>query len=242
MSLIYHSYSEYYDLVFSDRSFESEIDEILMFSKKAVNEPVFCDMRCGTALHLAELSERGHPVVGVDYSEAMVNLARDRLSDYESATVIQSSDKNVDISPRPNVITNLFSSICHTLSDTGLQAVFHNYWQNLQLGGLLILDMTKLSAVPEILEGVDSGEKYWLRTNVNPVSETIYEFSREYKINTDDEPVTFRDEFTLRYFQPEELASILRETGFEILKIQHTLGDLENRLVIVARAVSETDI
>lgn len=241
MSRIYHDYGEYYDLVFGDRPYESEVDHLVDLVDAAGDIPTFCDMGCGTGLHLRQLAERGYPVVGVDSSREMVRIARDRLGEFDAARVIHASDKAVTLPSRADVILCLFSTFGHNLSDEAIRTALSNYRENLHPEGTLVLDMAEPPAGGTDLDGTVSDERYRLRTDGYRVTDGVYEVFRQYEIREEGETVTFQDQYAVRFLERPEIESALRRAGFEVSFVESNLGESSDRLVVGATPASGDD-
>lgn len=233
MSRLYHDRAAYYDLVFGDRPYRSQVAHLQRLIDRFVTaaDPMLCDMRCGTGAHLELLAEAGFDVVGVDRSAEMIDRARDRLARFEAATLLCRSDRTVTLPTPANVVLSLFSSLNHCLSDAVVLETLCNYRENLAPDGLLVLDMAPASADHG---GVLETEAYTLETEAVEVATRVYEMTRRYEIRTGDEPVRFVDTYAVRFFERAELASLVERAGFDVTVAEARFGDAEDRLLLGA--------
>ena len=72
-------YSQYYDLLYSDKDYSAEVDYInslIQANNKNVN--TLLDMGCGTGKHAELFCNKGYIVHGIDLSEDMLKIAENR--------------------------------------------------------------------------------------------------------------------------------------------------------------------
>ena len=72
-------YAAAYDLLYADKDYDAECDLLERIFRES-GRPVrtVLDLGCGTGAHAVRLAQRGYEVVGVDLSEDMLRIARDR--------------------------------------------------------------------------------------------------------------------------------------------------------------------
>ena len=76
---IYNKLAKYYDKIYSWYDYRGEVKFIKSLMKKyKVYGKRVLDMACGTGTHAKILSEEGYSVIGVDKSQVMLNIARDK--------------------------------------------------------------------------------------------------------------------------------------------------------------------
>ena len=72
-------YSQYYDLLYSDKDYEAEADFVnTLIRENSNNVKTLLDMGCGTGAHAAIFCNKGYKVHGIDLSEDMLNIAKMR--------------------------------------------------------------------------------------------------------------------------------------------------------------------
>ena len=74
---VFGEYSDYYNLLYSDKNYANETQFLFDLLKKyAPRCETILDLGCGTGAHAALMAQRGCSVVGVDRSESMLAAAR----------------------------------------------------------------------------------------------------------------------------------------------------------------------
>ena len=81
-------YSQYYDLLYSDKDYIREVDYIIKLIKENIDHSkTLLDMGCGTGKHAELLSNKDFIVHGIDISEDMLKIAKKRSKDKEHKLV-----------------------------------------------------------------------------------------------------------------------------------------------------------
>jgi SAM-dependent methyltransferase len=111
-----------------------------IFARHKIHDGLVVDLGCGSGLWAEQLIERGFDVLGIDISEAMIELARRRApqAEFRVASLFQA-----DIPPC-RAVTSLGECISY-LFDTGnhrlgLRRLFRRIYNGLAPGGLFIFD------------------------------------------------------------------------------------------------------
>jgi SAM-dependent methyltransferase len=112
-----------------------------IFARHKIRDGLVVDLGCGSGLWAEQLIKRGFDVVGIDISEAMIQLARRRApqAEFRVASLFQA-----DIPPC-NAVTSLGECISY-LFDTGndnrtLRQLFRRIYTALAPGGVFIFDV-----------------------------------------------------------------------------------------------------
>ena len=112
-----------------------------IFARHKIHNGLIVDLGCGTGLWAEQLIKRGFDVVGIDISEAMIQLARRRApqAEFRVASLFQT-----DIPPC-QAVTSLGECISY-LFDTGndnraLRQLFRRIYAALAPGGVFIFDV-----------------------------------------------------------------------------------------------------
>ena len=78
-------YAHYYELLYSDKNYEKEVDYIKSFLSNYQNkESSILDLGCGTGNHAEIFASSGYSCTGIDSSKEMINIAKEKLSQNSS--------------------------------------------------------------------------------------------------------------------------------------------------------------
>jgi len=140
MSTFGENYSRYYDLLYKDKDYKSEVDYISeIISRYMQYKPSsLLDIGCGTGKHLKFFKEQGFSVAGVDLSENMISEAKKHLGQDEDLCCGKASEFN--LGRKFDVIVSLFHVMSYQTENSELEKVFDNVHDHLNDGGLFIFD------------------------------------------------------------------------------------------------------
>ncbi|MFF5565115.1 methyltransferase domain-containing protein [Streptomyces sp. NPDC012623] len=96
------------------------------------------ELACGTGLMLQELVERGHRVVGLDRSEAMLTQARSRLG--PDVPLLCATLPDIPVDQHFDAVISPGASLNY-LTETELAATFRSVAATLRPGGLFVFDV-----------------------------------------------------------------------------------------------------
>ena len=140
MSTFGENYSRYYNLLYKDKDYNSEVDYIAeiikRYGKREVKE--LLDIGCGTGKHLKLFKEKGFNIAGVDLSENMISEAKIYLGQTDDLYCGRASE--FSFNKKFDVIVSLFHVMSYQTENSELQKVFENVYNHLNDGGLFIFD------------------------------------------------------------------------------------------------------
>lgn len=114
------------------------------------------DVACGTGIGTHLLVLRGYaPVVGVDLSEPMIQVAKTKATAggwAESAELLVQNASELDLGGRQfDLVISLFDSFNYILEPEHLRAAFHRIYAHTAPGGIFAFDMNSVFALKENL-------------------------------------------------------------------------------------------
>lgn len=143
---VFNKYSEYYDLLYRDKDYQTEVDYVDQLIKKINPEAkTILDLGCGTGIHAYLLAKKGYMITGVDFSEEMINLANEKKrSDYKSCenslTFYHADIRDIKLEQKFDVVISLFHVISYINENEDLKKVFSNIKNSLLPNGVFICD------------------------------------------------------------------------------------------------------
>ncbi len=222
--------SRYYDLEFD--AFDADIDMYRQFAS-TTNGPVL-ELGVGSGRVLAELTDLGLPLTGIDSSRSMLDIARARLP--SEVDLVECDMRRLDqpgtLPSGPYVFAfSAINTFLH-LPDVESQLMTLNALRNVVLtGGLLMLDL--FVPHPEYLVTLDGRlahefktllpdgtriDKWAARTH-DLASQTI-DTTVFFDATSEAGQVTrFVDRYSTRYIHPFELEHLFARTHWEIVSI-----------------------
>lgn len=140
----YSRMATYYDTIYHaivDYKGECELLEKLF--RKHFNQEIgsILDVGCGTGNHSMILAERGYRVVGIDASEAMLQVARRKLHRNGSDPKFRKMDmRRITLNERFDAAVILFGGFTYLLQNSDVESCFISIRNHLNKPGLLIFE------------------------------------------------------------------------------------------------------
>ena len=221
-------YSQYYDLLYSDKDYSAEvgyINNLIQANNKNIN--TLLDMGCGTGKHAELFCNKGYTVHGIDLSEDMLKIAENRRIGKENKLSFSHSNiQNLSLNKKFDVVVSLFHVMSYQNSNSELFKAFEVAKKHLKDGGIFIFDfwygpavLTDLPTnkikrlengnikVTRLAEPILNAQK-----NIVDVNYDIFIENKETK-----EVIEKKELHKMRYFFDTELEFICESIGFKIL-------------------------
>ena len=136
-------YSQYYDLLYSDKNYHAEIEYIdqliRVYGKKQAS--ALLDLGCGTGNHAELFCDKGYTVHGIDLSDDMLKIANTRRTGKEDRLIFsQSNITDLQLNKKFDVVVSLFHVMSYLNSNEDLIQAFKIAKQHLTTGGIFIFD------------------------------------------------------------------------------------------------------
>jgi SAM-dependent methyltransferase len=206
------------------------------------------DIGCGTGGHALVLAERGHEVVGVDLSPAMLERAREKASAAGQAIEFVEGDaRSFDLGRTFDVATFFFAVLGYQQTTDDVRAALASARRHLEPGGLLFLDIWN---GPGVVADPPGTRERVFDTPDGPVTRIA---SSDLDVRRQIATVHYRLEcegrepeeetHVMRFFFPAELELLMDLEGFELLALSPAAsldGDAGRddwTALVVARAV-----
>ena len=222
-------YSEYYDLLYSDKNYVAEVEYVdnLIQSNRS-NTKTLLDMGCGTGKHAELFSDRGYIVDGVDLSEDMLKIAETRREGKENKlTFSHSNIQELNFGKRFDVVVSLFHVMSYQNSNEELIKAFEVAKNHLNEDGIFIFDFWYGPAVLTDLPTTRVKRLKNKSIKVTRIAEPIMHFDKNivdvnYDVfiedNNSKEIVEKKELHKMRYFFDTELEMTCKQVGFKIEK------------------------
>jgi SAM-dependent methyltransferase len=228
-------YARYYDLLYHDKDYESEVEYIdgliKLFSDASLSS--ILDIGCGTGKHAHLLSKLGYKVDGVDMAPNMIKLAK---SNYNSNVSLQFFDGNATSfrnGKTYGVVTSLFHVISYQNSNENLIDSFTTAHTHLEKNGLFIFDFWYgpgvLTDRPQKRTKLLENDAIRVERKAIPVlhvNENIVDVNYEIEIfdKSNSAIQNIHEKHSMRYLFYPELINLLQSTGFEIVEFYHWMS------------------
>lgn len=202
----YKQFAKYYDIFYSNKDYNKEVDFLKNFIKK---EDKIIDIGCGTGIHASILEQNEYKVDGLDLNIEMLSIASTRLK----GTLYNQNILNININKKYNCIISMFAVINHLKDTNELEKTLLNLKNILSKSGIIILDLHN----PQI-----NGAKTDTYDNIKRTMTWNYDTKTKIettKIEFEINKSIYTDYHTFRIFSIEEIKESCNNIGLEVINI-----------------------
>jgi SAM-dependent methyltransferase len=236
-------YSALYDALYEDKDYDAEVALLKAVFDRYATRPVhsILDMGCGTGGHALPLAQIGYHVTGVDRSEGMLQLARQKSDDFRgqpnflAPTFLCADLQNLDLGKQFDAVIMMFAVMGYQYSNDEVLKALSAVRHHLAPGGIFIFDVwygpTVLTIRPgDRVKQVNLGETRILRSasgsldTLHHLAEVRYHL---WQFQGDRIMSETEEAHQMRYFFPQELNLFCRQAGLELVSLSE-FGELEH--------------
>jgi len=215
----------YYDAIYADKDYGSEVSFIEdAFRQHGSNPRHILELGCGTGNYTRALLKRGYDVTAVDVSIHMLDVARSKCN----CRLIREDITKISLGDRFDGCIAMFAVMGYLTEDEDVVRALRKVREHLNPGGLFIFDVWNGLAVvhhlPEVRVKEVNGELVRLtRIAVPALNAAAHTCEVNYTLFVEDmvssKILKFTERHIMRFFFPREIALLLKNAGFEILRI-----------------------
>ncbi|WP_277640129.1 class I SAM-dependent DNA methyltransferase [Wolinella succinogenes] len=229
-------YSQYYDLLYSDKDYKSEVEYVDGLIKSNTNKAkTLLDMGCGTGRHAELFCDKGYVVHGVDLSEDMLKVAETRRSGKEDKLSFSHSHiSDLALNEKFDAVVSLFHVMSYQNSNEELIKAFEVANNHLNDNGVFIFDFWYGPAVLTDLPTTRVKRLENEHIKVTRLAEPILYATKnivdvKYDVFIEDkvskEVVEKKELHKMRYFFDTELQMVCEKVGFEVANKLEWMSD-----------------
>jgi SAM-dependent methyltransferase len=227
----FNTYSQYYDLLYKDKDYQSETDYIFNLIK--AHNPgtrTVLELGCGSGTHAGFLCARHLVVKGIERSESMVNLALQK--NIPGFSPIVGDITSFSLSEQFDTAISLFHVISYLTRNTELLNCFTNTSHHLKTGGIFIFDVwyspavyaqkpeTRIKRMENDKISVTRIAESEMKTSQNTVNVHFEVLIRDKKTNIVE---TLTELHPMRHFSIPEIELVAQQTGFKVIRQEEFL-------------------
>lgn len=227
MSEVFGSgYAAAYDALYAEKDYEAECDLVeRVFAQYGDGDfRSLLDLGCGTGNHAIPLARRGYEVVGIDCSEAMLALAREKGT---GVSFLLGDIRDLRLGREFDAVLVLFAVLGYQHTDADVLAALRTAREHLRPGGLLLFDVWFGPAVlrerPEQRERmVENGSGRIVRSSDGRLDEESHRCRVDFRLQRfEGDALVAETEETheMRYFFADELERFLSAAGLKLLRL-----------------------
>ncbi len=244
---IYNSFADVYDIFMDNIPYDEWVEFIQkIWEKYELTPELVCEIGCGTGNITQRLANKGYDMLGIDLSEDMLMVARDKNYDNETNIMYLMQDmRKFELFGTVDCILSICDSLNYIKTEQDLLKVFKLVDNYLDPNGLFVFDLNTKHKFKNIYGSNtftdinDRGAYIW--ENSYDEENSINEYNVTFFLKDEEEEIFYKyEEFhEERAYDVEVVKSLLVEAG---LKIEGVFGenfaeysDELDRIYIVAR-------
>jgi SAM-dependent methyltransferase len=225
----YGKFARYYDVIYQRYDYDQECDFLInMFHRyhEGKAESIL-DLGCGTGSHDIVLAKKGFKVVGIDSSNTMIEIAREksRNSGLEIEFIVRDM-RELQLSNGFDCAICMFGGFGYVLSDEDLRRLFKELRNVLKPKGLFLFEFWNEDGLkPTPYRSWDKLEKDGIRvyrlskSNYN-ANEGVLDIRFAFVVLEQERLVDeFEELHRIRIYSINEMNEILRDEGFNVLQM-----------------------
>lgn len=224
MTQVFLDYAKYYDALYKDKDYKTEVDFIVSEIRKyAPHAKSILNIGCGTGRHDQFLSEYGFNITGIDLSAQMVEIAKARNTS-SSFQYLHGDGRNIFLDQKFDVVISLFHVLSYQTSNEDVINFLKSASRNLNENGICIMDFwygpAVLNLKPERrTKSFSTSEMTVVRhsyTTMNYVSNVAtVNFDVEIKDLEKDAVQSLHEKHPMRYFFSPEVTLLSELSGLK---------------------------
>ncbi len=227
---VFNEYAEFYDMLYRNKDYTAECDFLesifRQHGKKSINK--ILDTGCGTGGHAFSLSQRGYTITGVDFSDDMLKIAKEKAQASNLDVQFKKEDiRNFNLKSLFDAVISMFAVIGYQTENEDVVNVFRNIRKHLNPSGLFVFDFwfgpAVLTLKPSDRMKTIQEENYSIIRFASPKIDILKQWVEvKYtilKIHDNSALSKTNETHIMRYFYPQEIDYLLKANGFELIKL-----------------------
>lgn len=182
----YSSFAKVYDMFMDNVPYEEWGKYLInLLEEYGIKDGLVLDLGCGTGSITEILADKGYDMIGIDYSEEMLNVALDKKEKSGNNILYLNQDmREFELYGTVRAIVSICDSMNYMTTEEDLRDVFKLVNNYLDIGGIFIFDLNtihKYETIGEqvIAENRDEGSFIWENTfyedeNINEYDLTLF--------------------------------------------------------------------
>lgn len=182
------------------------------------------DLTCGTGSQVFHLKKRGYKVIGADFSQALLDIARKKARKEKiDVRFIDGDMRTLKVDHFDAVIT-IFNAVGH-LTKPDFERAMRNIHGNLKDGGIYVFDIFSLEAMTDsvvndlamdVRRTVENAQIHAVQTStLDREKGRLTSYDHLTIQNGTEPPKEYKSNFTLQIYTAKELRELLARNGFE---------------------------
>jgi len=142
---VFADYSKYYDLLYQDKDYNSEVAFIDSLLQAHASKPKkLLELGSGTGKHACLLAKKGYDIVGIDQSRTMLEMAGQLLASEPAVTkqirLFEGDVRTFSIDEKFDAAISLFHVLSYQTTNHDVEQMFTTVKNHVKPGGLFVFD------------------------------------------------------------------------------------------------------
>lgn len=140
---MYEGFADVYDHMMSDIPYDTWFHALRTYlAGHGIEKGTICDLGCGTGSMTERFAAAGFHMIGVDLSEDMLAIARNKKDQAGSDILyIQQDMQELELAEPVDAVISVCDSMNYILEEDDMRRVFQRVYQYLKPGGYFIFDL-----------------------------------------------------------------------------------------------------
>ncbi len=226
---MYNRFAYVYDSLISDVDYKKWADYYTkIFQRYGLNAPKLgLDLGCGTGSITKELAKRGIEMTGVDLSEDMLMVAREK-SEGMDILYLNQDMREFELYGTVDFIVSSLDCINYITDKRDLLRVMKLANNYLNPKGLFVFDINTRYKLENVIGDntfvLEDDNALCVWQNEYDKKRNLSDFYLTFFIKEGEEYVRFDEEHTERAYEIEEIKEIIQKSGMKLLKVYHDLS------------------
>ena len=209
----YNVFAKYYDFLTENVDYDETSDFVSVLFKGSGFKTVL-DLACGTGVMSEKLSKNGFDVIGIDASEDMLSIAKNRLPEN---TFIKAKMQDFKLNEKVDGCICCLDSINHLIDENDVIKTFKNVYDSLNDKGIFFFDVNTVYKHRTLLNDktyVFDEEDFFLSWDNELLENDVVRIMLDFFVFNGRNYDRYSEEFFERAYSENELINMLRQSGF----------------------------
>ena len=248
----YTSFASVYDMFMDNIPYGEWCAYLTSLLKEyGVEDGILLDLGCGTGSLTELLAQEGYDMIGVDFSEDMLQIAMEKREESGLPILYLLQDmREFELYGTVRAVVSICDSMNYLLEETDLLSLFYRVNEYLDPDGIFIFDLNTVYKYRELLgettiaENREEGSFIW--DNYFDEEEQINEYDLTFFIREEEGLYRrFEETHYQRAYELETIKHLLEQAGLEFVAAydaftREPVKEDSERIYVIARSNQET--
>lgn len=225
---MYNDFAYVYDKLINDVDYKEWADYYFkIFQRYGLSPKLGLDLGCGTGNLTVELSNRGVEMTGVDISEDMLMVAREK-SEGKDILYLNQDMTEFELYGTVDFIVSSLDCINYITDKRDLLKVMKLANNYLEPGGLFIFDINTRYKIENVIGDntfiLEDDDCFCSWQNEYDKRRKLSDFYLTFFLKDGENYTRFDEHHTERAYEIEEIKALIESSGMRLLKVYHNLS------------------